>query len=333
MPPLRQVSRNIRVAALPLLGVILLGSVTNMNIDLQPVPVPSAASLNGVQLLDGKGVELLAGSGGTLSLIPEGQSEAQARATLRLGGLPGKTWDALLDGGALHAVYTEPGSAVCWIMSQRSEVEGATRLHSETFAVYLQPHYVKGAVSADAPVTAIRHQAGKAQVVYFPRSDRETVALRVGEPAASITDSRLLRDSNGYWLFTLARAPGAATPRQTPSGRRTGGILHAIRLGKDLKSVGVAAIPILGAQPVYEFDVDRAPDGQTAIFATTQRGAIYASGALSDSPLPPEAWKETVFERPLSSPSLLLRNGVAYCAAIENMRKPDARVLRGRIVE
>ncbi len=332
MLPLRQVSRNVIIAVLPLLGVVVLGSATNMNIDLQPVPVANAASLTGVQLLDGNGVELLAGSGGTLSLMPEPESGAQPGATLHLGGVPGKTWDARFDGGILNAVHTQPGSAVCWIMSRRSGVEEATRLHSDTFAVYLQPHYVKRAASGDAPVTAIRHENGKAQVVYFPRSDGATAVLPIGEPTASITDARLLADSNGYWLFTLVRVPGDPTPRETPSGRRTAGILYATRLGKDLKPIGSAAIRIIGKQRVYEFDVDRAPNDETAIFATTHAGAIYARGALSDSPLPEEAWKETVFERPLSSPSLLLRNGAAYCAAIENMRKTDARVLRGTVV-
>ena len=314
-----------------LLSGYVLWAGTSMNIKLQPVSVDNAESVTGVQLLNGTGVQILVGYGNRL--VPEGASGAGRLPELNIDSPYGSTWEARrLDAGTLAAIYTQPGSAISWVVSRTSSGEDEKRLHSETFALYFQPRYVKGP-AADPPVTAIRYQGSRADVVLFASDNRTSAPRTLGEPSKSLTDARLLQDSTGYWLFTLVNVPGhgaSAGPRKCLSGDRTAGILHATRLNKDLKAEG-SAIRILGVQPVYEFDVAPVPNDDVSILATTRGGAIYAKAALTDSALPPDAWKETPFERPLSSPSLIVREGVAHCAAVQDVETPDARVLRGRI--
>ncbi len=313
---------------LTIAGAALLPAMT-MTIHLEPVPLADAPAVSGVRLLDRAGIPLLLGAAGKL-FVP---SESGKWPELNLGGLPGAAWDARLAAdGSLAAVYTKPGSAFCWIMSRKSGAETALRLHEETFVVYVQPHFVKG-LAAGLSVSAILHKNDRAQVMLFRSAERQTEPRPLGVPANFLSDARVLRDADGYWLFTQTRITGAAAgagPRDTSSGTEMPGILHAHRFDKDLKPVG-QPIPILGAQAVYEFDVEPAPDGKVAIFATTPAGAVYALSALSDSPFPHDAWKETAFKMPLSSPSLLLHDGIAHCAAVESLETKEARVLRGRI--
>ncbi len=304
-----------------------------MNIKLLPLPLDDV-SVTSVQLFEGIGVQLLVASKDGLSVITQGKPTPEIIPTMKLGG-SGATWEARrLEDGSFTAVYTQPGSAVCWVMSKRSGESEGIRLHTEAFAVYLQPHYVKGPVS-ESRVTAIQHKGGLAQVVLFTRdpSTRLASTVRIGGTAESIMDARLLQDSAGYWLFLLAAAPGeagSADPRVTATGSRMAGLLHAVRLDGKLNPIR-NSIQVLSGRPIYEFDIEPAPDDQIAIFATTPAGAIYARGALKDIPLKEGAWKESLFAQPLSSPSLLLRKGIAYFAAVEGVKTPNARVLRGQI--
>jgi hypothetical protein len=108
------------------------------------------------------------------------------------------------------------------------------------------------------------------------------------------------------------------------------GILHATRLGDDFKAID-KPVAILGLRPVYEFDVDTGTDHEVAVLATTPNGLIYAKSALKATPLPETAIKETPFERPLSLPSLLIHDGKPYCAVIEDIGTPAARIMRAEI--
>jgi hypothetical protein len=281
-----------------------------MDIKLLPLTLDDAASVTGVQLFNGSGVHLLAASGGELSVIPEGPGNAERVPAMQLGG--GHAWDGRqLDGGPLGgtfftAVYVQAGSATSSIMSKTAKARSGIRLHQETFAVYVQPHYVKGKITT-LPVTAIHLKGGRAQVVLFsydPAAGAPT-ERPAGEPAALMTDARLLQDATGYWMFTLAPAESEAAPRETGTATRVAGLLHAVRLDAELKPHG-ASFLIFGDHPVYEFDIEGAPGNQVALFATTPAGAIYARAALKDGPLPADAWKETRFARPLSSPSYVV---------------------------
>ncbi len=323
------------LAAGPFFLGVILWSGTNMNIKLLPLPLDDAASVTRVQLFIGSGVQLLAASGGELSVITEGPGHADRVPAMQLGG--GQAWDARrLDGGPLGgtfftAVYVQAGSATSSIMSKTAKARSGTRLHEEAFAVYVQPHYVKGRITT-LPVTAIHLKDGRAQAVLFsydPQSGAPTMRP-AGDPAPLMTDARLLADATGYWMFTLVPAESEAAPRETGTATRAPGLLHAVRLDAHLKPHG-DAFPVFGDHPVYEFDIDAAPENQAAIFATTPAGAIYAQSALNDAPLPADAWKETRFARPLSSPSLLIHDGIPQLAAIEQPAEPEARILRGRV--
>lgn len=297
---------------------------TNMTIKLQPVAFEKPASVTGVRLLNGANVQTLAGSQGNLMWVGGDQADSAAKA-LRVGG-PGSTWDAHLgEDGNLAAVYTQPGSAVSWIMLRKTGEAKGTRLNADAFAVYVRPHFVKG---PKLQVTSIRLADGKAQVMMLSPS-----SAPVGEEQGSITDARLLAGADGYWLFTLSRVPGVggdAAPRETVSGKQMPGILHVTRLGEDLKLLG-KPVPVFGLRPVYEFDVDAAPDHEVAVLATTPAGLIYARSALKETPVPEKLVTETPFEHPLSSPSLVVHDGKLICAVIENIGTPEARILKGQI--
>jgi hypothetical protein len=327
----RQVCARVIAAAIPLWPAVL-WSATKMNIEFHPLPFADPRSVDAVQLVKGTGAPLLVGSNGNLLLIPESQGSPQEPA-MQLGALPGMTWDAHRDGhGALSVVYTEPGSAACWVMSKKFGAQNETRLHSETFVVYLQPHFVKGPVEG-LPVTAILNEEGVEHMMLFPLSDKTNTPRAAGAPGKSIMDARLLGDSTGYWLFTLSRATGesaSAGPRTTPSGSRMPGLLTVMRLNHDMQAAA-KEIHILGAQPIYEFDVDAAAGDHVAILATTPGGAIYAMAAIKDLPLPADVWKETKWPAPLSSPSLLVTGGISHCAVVEHLGTGHARVLRGSI--
>ena len=217
-----------------------------MDIKLLPLTLDDAASVTGVQLFNGSGVHLLAASGGELSVIPEGPGNAERVPAMQLGG--GHAWDARqLDGGPLGgtfftAVYVQAGSATSSIMSKTAKARSGTRLHQETFAVYVHPHYVKGKITT-LPVTAIHLKGGRAQVVLFsydPVAGAPT-ERPAGEPAALMIDARLLQDATGYWMFTLAPAESEAAPRETGTATRVAALLHAVRLDAELKPHGAAS--------------------------------------------------------------------------------------------
>jgi hypothetical protein len=311
-----------RFSAFLLTTLVWIG--TNMTIKLQPVAFEKPASVTGVRLLNGAHVQTLAGSQGSLMWVGGDQADA-ATKVLQVGG-PGSTWDAHLgEDGNLTAVYTQPGSAVSWIMLRKMEEAKGTRLNADAFAVYVRPHFVKG---PKLQVTAIRLADGKAQVMMLSPS-----SAPVGEEQGSITDARLLVVADGYWLFTLSRVPGVggdAAPRETVSGKQMPGILQVTQLGEDLKPLG-KPVPVFGPRPVYEFDVDVAPDHEVAVLATTPSGLIYARSALKETPVPEKLITETPFDHPLSSPSLVVHDGKPICAVIENLGTPEARILKGQV--
>lgn len=127
-----------------------------MTIKLQPVAFEKPATVTGVRLLNGAHVQTLAGSQGSLMWVSGDQAGSEAKA-LKVGG-PGSTWDADPgEDGNLAAVYTQPGSAVSWIMLRETGEAKGTRLNDDAFAVYVWPHFVKG---AKLQVTAIRLAGG-----------------------------------------------------------------------------------------------------------------------------------------------------------------------------
>ena len=323
---------SIVTSAMFVFVIALWAGTNNMDIKLLPVPLDGAASVGGVRLFDREGVKLLVSSPEGLSVIDGGASKAHLVPAMELDSSGG--WDARWTQGGFATVYTQPGSAVSWVMSRNSGAPVATRINDEAFANYSQPRFAKGLL-VGLPITAIYNKNGLSQVVLFSRDPqtRESSTSKLGKPMAAIMDARLLRDSTGYWLFTLAHVPHSSNPSDvvtTVSGATNAAVLLAQRLDQELKLLG-EVIRVFGDHPVHEFDVDAAPNGEVVIFATTPAGAIYGRGTLTGGPLPAKAWKETLFKFRLASPSLLLHDGSAYLAAVEKPGEPDTRVLRGQI--
>lgn len=299
----------------------------DMDLTLLPVPLTNAGSIAAIQLFERDGAQLLAFSGGQLSLVTGAPGPARLVEAMPLD--TGSTWEARQFGDELTVLYTEAGSAVSWVMSKSTRFPRGARINEETFGVYLQPHFVREPESRSG-LTAIRHRGATAQVVLFSHdAATQTDTVReIGRPATAILDARLVRDPNGYLLFTLAQA-AAEAPAPVRRGHMPA-VLTAERLDEGLNARG-EPIPVFGRRPVYEFDVDRTSNGDVAVVATTPAGAILGRGVLADAPLAGDQWKETAFPQELASPSLIVSQGVTYVAAMERVGRPEARVLRGRV--
>jgi hypothetical protein len=126
----------------------------------------------------------------------------------------------------------------------------------------------------------------------------------------------------------MAEAKGCwSKPRRIISGDQMPGVLHITRRGEDLKPPDKPA-SVFGPRPVYKFDVDATSDGEVAVLAAAPDGLLDARSALKEVPLPEKLVEEMPFEHPLSSPSLIIRDGKPLCAVVENIRTPEARILR-----
>ena len=303
----------------------------NMDIQLVPVSLKNTADINRVQLIDGDIVQLAAStSEGELSLV---NLSTGSEAVHPLPLFPGAAWDARLAPGGVAAVYTFAGSAFCAIMSKSTAQPKAIPVNPDGFAIYLNPHYVKGA-AGDVPITAIRVGSSDTEVKWLLQDPKThlTSTRTIGRPALAIPDARLQQDEKGYWLFTLAYAAAGdkAAPRSIQGAKVRPTVLFAERLDAGLVDQG-HPVAVFADLPVYEFDAAPAAGGEVAIFATTPLGAIFFRGALRAAPLPPDAWKQFRFAAPLSSPSILVHNGTAYLAAIQSQGEPAERILQGRI--
>lgn len=291
---------------------------TDMNFNLLPVPLEAAAPIDGVELFERDGVQMMVVSGGTLSVLDTQRARLTPEMELDSSG----GWDARWVEGGFATVFTQPGSAVSWIMSRNSGAPVATRVNPEAFAVYLQPRFVRGAVEG-VPLTAVKQENGSSHVLLFSRDPRTRALLTrsLGDSFPAILDARLLRDGDGYTLFTLAQPPDLGG---------SAGVLTAQRFDAHLNAQG-AAERVLGNRPLHEFSIAQASNGEFAIFATTPAGFAYARIKLGRTPLPRPSWIETAHDGTLSSPTLLIHNGSVFIAVVENAREPGARVLRGHI--
>ncbi len=314
----------------------LLLARTTMDIKLQELLLGNTATLTRIQLFEQSGLRMLAASDQNVSIIDNLGGQAKMRPIFQISSdIQSPAWEAQpLADNSFSWVYTQVGSAVSWIMSRSSSEAQGSRLHSKAFAVYTEPHYVKGDASG-ATVTAILHEEGLAQVELFTRHAPTgfVPSQPLDQPRAFLTDARLLRDSSGYWLFLLMPVAGAiADPqaREIGRGTRLPGFLHAIRLDQELKSSG-SLICVFSDWPVYEFDVTQSTNQRVAVFATTPAGAIFALGTLGDGPMPNDAWKETRFTSTLASPSLLIHDATAHLAAIQGLGGANATVVYGSL--
>jgi hypothetical protein len=301
-----------------------------LEITMHVLSLADAASVTGVQLIEDTGAQLLLAQGSELSVVARGAAKAERRPVMQLGAAP--AWDIHVKAdGSFGAVYAQPASAVSWIMVKDASSSPPTRLNTDAFAVYSRPHFVKGQPDGRS-VTAIQDQNGRSWVTSF-RGETSTGGIlpkQLAGPEKSILDARLVRGPTGYWLFLLMRVPGtvaSSTARKTATGTRMPGLVYCRRLDVDLNASG-AAVRVLGDHPVYEFDVAAAGGDEFAIFATTPTGAILGKGAGKDGALAPTSWQETSFKNALSSPSILVHQGVVHLAALENAGEPNAHVLQ-----
>lgn len=108
-------------------------------------------------------------------------------------------------------------------------------------------------------------------------------------------------------------------------------ILHMVHLNAGFEPTGKVA-EVFGSLPIYEFDVDAAPNGHIVVFGTTPGGAVFGTGIPQEGkPLPRDGWAETRFQQPLVSPSILVQGRRVHLAAIANLAKNDASVLYGTV--
>jgi hypothetical protein len=312
-----------------------------MNITLQKIDIGETKPVTGltlfhrsneVHLLLARGTELsetspLPHSGGPMRLVPAGE----------LGD--SGDWDAKPvtgQGAGFVTVYLRAESAVTWAMVRRPDGSNDRRLHLEPFAVYDHPHFVKGQLSDQWTATAVKYADGDSIPVVF--SDLGPGAgLPTSTPVGnyrSIRDARLLQSGNAYWLFLLIRVPNAIKNpklRELATGAQMPAILHMVRLNASFEPAG-AVTQVFGSLPIYEFDVDAAPNGHIVVFGTTPSGAVFGNGIPQNGkPLPADAWEETRFERPLVSPSVMVHGRRVHLAALANLGKSDASVLYGTI--
>lgn len=324
--------RSLGLAAALATLTTLFGARTTMDIKLQPLMIKDAASLTRVQLVKQSGLHLLAASGHRVSILGNLDGPIDSRPAFEVtSGFETSTWEAQgLAGGNFSWVYTEAGSAVNWLMTRATGEAKGMRLHSEPFAVYTEPHYVRGQGS-EGLITAIHHEGGRARVLLFEKRSATGFAPSwpLDQGRTGITDARLLRDSSGFWLFLLLPPNGAMAnpqPRKTGMGTRTAGLVEAIRLDQTLKASG-SPIRLFGGLPVYEFDAALASDQRVVIFASTAAGAVAAVG-VSASELD---FEEIPVQPALASPTLLVEQETAHMAAILDLGGNRAAVVYGSI--
>jgi hypothetical protein len=314
-----------------------------MNITLKKVDIGETKPVTGlilfhraneVHLLLSRGTGLsessqLARGGGPVRLVPAGD----------LGGNGGGSWDAKPaagQGAAFVTCYLRPESAVTWAMLRRPDGSEDRRLHLEPFAVYDHPRFVKGQRPDQWTATAVKYVDGDSIPVVFSNL-ADGAALPVSKPIGnyhSIRDARLLQDGTAYWLFLLMRVPNAFPDpklRELPRGAQMPAILHMVHVNAGFEPTGKIT-EVFGSLPIYEFEVDVAPNGHIVVFGTTPGGAVFASGIPQEGkPLPRDGWEETKFQQPLVSPSILVQGRRVHLAAIANLAKNDASVLYGTV--
>lgn len=314
-----------------------------MNITLQKIDAGEAKSVTGLilfqrsneaHLLLARGTLLsetapLSRTGGPMRLVPAGD----------LGGNGRSAWDARPAPGqnaAFVTLYLQAESAVTWAMLRRPDGSEDSRLHLEPFAVYDHPRFVKGQRPDQWIASAVKYDGGASIPTVFSRG-LAVAGFPSSKPIGkydSIRDARLLQDGAAYWLFLLMRVPNAIDDpklRELPTGAQMPAILHMVRLNADFRPEGKPTA-VFGSLPIYEFDVDAAPNGHIVVFGTTPDGAVFGSGIPQEGkPLPRDAWEETRFEQPLVSPSVLVQGRQVHLAAIANMAKNDASVLYGTL--
>ena len=322
-------------ALLPLLFAWLR---SDMNITLQKIDAGETKPVTGltlfhraneVHLLLSRKAELSETSAlphtGPMQLAPAGE----------LGD--GRAWDAKPAAGpGFLTLYLRAESAVTWAMLKRPDGSQDRRLHLEPFAVYDHPHFVKGQPAGQWTATAVKYADGASIPVVFSNLGADAdlpMSKSIGNYRA-IRDARLLQNGNTYWLFLLMRVPGAIkspTLRELPSGAQMPAVLHMVHLNAKFEPSGQVS-EVFGSLPIYEFDVDAAPNGHVVIFGTTPTGAVFATGIPQEGKLlPRDTWEETRFEQPLVSPSVLVHGRKVHLAAIANLGKDDASVLYGTI--
>jgi hypothetical protein len=328
---------------LPLQFVALAWMGIYMNTTLQKIDIAEAHSITGlilchrgeeVHLLVSRGTELLECSprsrvGGPPRLVPAGE----------LGGNGRNAWDARLADdtrAAFAIVYVHPESAVAWVMFRRPNGGEDLRLHLEPFAVYDNPHFVRGQPPSRWMVSAVKYDDEASVPVVFSLGEggHGLPTSRAVGNYPHIHDARLVQDGANYWLFLLIRVPGAVDNpkvRELPTGGQVPAILHMVRLNADFAPTSKLS-EVFGTLPIYEFDVDAEPKGHVVVFGTTPNGVVFGSGIPQEGkPLPREAWRETRFEQPLVSPSVLVQGRQVHLAAIANLAEKDAAVLYGTL--
>lgn len=239
--------------------------------------------------------------------------------------------------GSYVTLHTESGSAVVWAMIKIPEF-GSHRLHPETFAVYGGSHFAKGQGKGEWSVTSILFKSGKCTPIIFPRLEtfnRPYVALQ--EYSDSIEEIRLLKAAHDYWLFILRHDSASrkfdAPARGVASDVKRPAILKVIHLNEEFQPT-TAEIDIFGPTPIYEFDVDAAPDGSAVVFATTPEGVLFARGKLNPGKaFESDRWQITKVDAPLTSPSVLVFGASAHVAAIANVDLPHAAVIYSVVPE
>jgi len=303
-----------------------------MDIKLQPLAIKDAASLTRVQLVKQPDVRLLAASGHHVSILSNLAGPVDSKPAFEVTtGFETSTWEAqALAGGKFSWIYTEAGSAINWVMARSTGEEDGARVHSEAFAVYTAPHYVRGNRS-EGLITAIHHEKGQARVMVFDRRQATEFALsRPVDPGRTgIKDALLVRDSSGFWLFLLLPANGAVAdpkPRKTGTGTRMPGLVEAIRLDQTLKASG-SPIRVFAGLPVYELDVAAAGDQRLVIFATTATGVVAGVGASASELV----FKEIPLQQAVASPTLLVEQETAHMAGILDLGGDRATVVYGSI--
>lgn len=266
------------------------------------------------------------GAGGVLAFTDAGTLEHDS------------TWDAKPapdQPGSYVTLHIQTEGAVAWAMLKAPNSVKSRRLHMEAFAVYGHPRFAKGQQPNEWTITAVSYAHGLSIPVVFPRlRPFDPPAVEVGRYSETTTDARLLSVANQYWLFVLqldAIAVGDAPVRQLPHEMQAPGALRAIPLDEAFQPIA-PGVAVFGTTPIYEFDVDAAPDGSAVIVATTSNGVVFGRGVLTPGkPLPSNAWEITEVEVPLVSPTVLVNGGFAHVAAIANLGLPDAAVLYGAV--
>jgi hypothetical protein len=315
------------------------------NLKLAPMAIHNAAAVLSIRLLsDGGRVALGAlveGPGGSnlIQVIPlANPGEYLALPPLESPfGWP--SWD--ISGpamGALAAVWTKPGSALCPLGYRSPAGKDIVLTGRYPAGIFQKPRFLRSSLNSAPAVTALAFQTTGRVLVLFSGSLESGNAPYIPLPPAGsglIEDGLLLGDREGFYLLAKLRVPAALKPDRAgriPERKYGGetpqpGVLYCSRLNEEFQPEGVPFQPF-GDTPIFEVDAELSGD-RLFVLATTEKGYIAGAAGPKEVYFLRSMTSEVAVPAELVSPVLLGVKGAVYSAVIESPGKPHAQILIG----